>query len=339
VFRILIDTCVWLDLAKDYQQQALLEVLEELLRQKKISLILPETVCEEFARNKARVAKESGQSHSGVLKRVKEIVDKFGDPKRKRSVLEQLNEVDHKIPILGEKATESIGRIERMFATGSMLPASDSIKLKAGQRAIDKKAPFHRQRNGMDDAILIETYADCIRGAQPGERFAFITHNTRDFSHPTASDRLPHPDIESLFSRVKSLYSTSLGEVLKRVAPDQVSDIMLEHEWKYESRRLAEILNAPGELLDKIWYNRHWNMRIQIENGEVTLTDDKEGWRKRNTCQRDVWEGAKKAAKRLEKKYGLKNLGPWDDFEWGMLNGKLSALRWVLGDEWDMLDT
>jgi len=46
-----------------------------------------------------------------------------------------------------------------------------------------------------------------------------------------------------------------------------------------------------------------------------------------------------KAARNVERRYGKKNLGPWDDFEWGMINGKLSALRWILGDEWDMLDT
>jgi len=50
-------------------------------------------------------------------------------------------------------------------------------------------------------------------------------------------------------------------------------------------------------------------------------------------------EGALRAAVRAEEKFSLDNLGPWDDFEWGMINGKLSALRWVLGDEWDMLDT
>ena len=38
---------------------------------------------------------------------------------------------------------------------------------------------------------------------------------------------------------------------------------------------------------------------------------------------------AKAAAKRVEKKYGRKNLEPWTDFEWRMLNGKMSALNWI----------
>jgi len=36
---------------------------------------------------------------------------------------------------------------------------------------------------------------------------------------------------------------------------------------------------------------------------------------------------------------GPGQLGPYTDFELGMLNGKLSALRWVLGADWDFLDT
>ena len=40
-----------------------------------------------------------------------------------------------------------------------------------------------------------------------------------------------------------------------------------------------------------------------------------------------VWSRALAAAKRTEEEVGVENLGPWDDFDWGMLNGKLSALR------------
>jgi hypothetical protein len=94
-------------------------------------------------------------------------------------------------------------------------------------------------------------------------------------------------------------------------------------------------------LLDKIWYNRHLGLRYDVEKGKVKIIE-REQWSLENndrTVVRDIWEGAKKAAQNVEKRRGLSNLGPWDDFEWGMLNGKLSALRWVLGDDWDMLDT
>lgn len=80
------------------------------------------------------------------------------------------------------------------------------------------------------------------------------------------------------------------------------------------------------ELFDKIWYDRHQGLNYRIVNGLDTIHPD-------------IWESALKSAKRVEEKYGEENLDPYDDFEWGMLNGKLSAIRWSLGDEWDMLDT
>jgi hypothetical protein len=329
LLKTLIDTCVWLDLAKDYKQRAILSALEELIQQGEIELILPRTIISEFARNKGRVIEDSSRSLSSTLKRVKEAVEKFGDPRQKRTVLRQLNDMDHRLPTLGEAAVDTIGRIENLFARMPVIEISDAVKLRAAQRAIDRRAPFHRQRNGIEDAILIEVYADAAgTKAKAGTRFAFVTHNTKDFSYPNASNKLPHPDIAACFSARRSLYFITLGEALRRVAPTQFADLMIEQEWVEEPRRLTEIIAALDELFDKVWWNRHQNFLYRIKSGQETLTEG----------QKPFLEQGKKAARRIERKYGKENLG-WDDFEWGMLNGKLSALRWVLGDEWDMLDT
>jgi hypothetical protein len=258
-------------------------------------------------------------------------------------VLRQLNDVDHRLPTLGEVAVEAVARIEKLFSRTVIVEISDAIKLRAAQRAMDKRAPFHRQRNGIDDAILIEVYADAVAAqAVAGTRFGFVTHNTKDFSHPNASNKLPHPDIAACFSRVKSLYFITLGEALRRIQPAQFADLMVEQEWVDEPRRLTEIVEAIDELVTKVWYNRHQVRRQMIERGKIKIVE-KETFpvkdNQRRPIQRDIWEGALKAASKVEKRFGMEKLGPWDDFEWGMLNGKLSALRWVLGEDWDMLDT
>jgi hypothetical protein len=91
-------------------------------------------------------------------------------------------------------------------------------------------------------------------------------------------------------------------------------------------RNEQEIIAALDKLFDQVWYNRHHNFRYRVEHGITKVSDD-------------IWNLALSAAKQVEEKYEDSELGPWDDFEWGMINGKVSALRWVLGDEWDFLDT
>jgi len=103
--------------------------------------------------------------------------------------------------------------------------------------------------------------------------------------------------------------------------------------WEYglastRTRSADEILRWEREFCDVIWYDRKGVLQQKIKEGKETITPE-------------IKKGMLASMRKAEKKYGKKRLKNYykDTFEWGMLNGKLSALRWVLGDDWDMLDT
>jgi hypothetical protein len=344
MFKVLIDTCVWLDIAKEPKQAAVLDVVDEMIRLGLVTLIVPRIVLDEFRRNRDRIAREGTKSMSSHFKLVKDAVGKAGgDRKKIQAVISHLDDVDRNISIVGGTATASFDRIEKLLTASTIIESSEAVKLRAVQRAIEKKAPFHHNKNSMADAIIIETYAEFVRDKTlSGIRFAFITHNKNDFSIENGNQKIPHSDFANIFSRIKSLYFINLPEALRRIDPSLVTDILLESSWMQEARGLAEMLQAEDLLFNQVWYNRHWNMRSMIDDGKIKVVDKEIFPRvtgSQETIQRNILKDAIRAARNVERRYGKKNLGPWDDFEWGMINGKLSALRWALGDEWDMLDT
>jgi HJR/Mrr/RecB family endonuclease len=88
-------------------------------------------------------------------------------------------------------------------------------------------------------------------------------------------------------------------------------------------RSIPDIIAAEKEMFDKVWYGRSEKDPASAHPHLGPAMIDK----------------ILAAQKRVEDTYGYDEVQPGDQFEWGLLSGKLSTLRWVLGDEWDNLDS
>lgn len=134
------------------------------------------------------------------------------------------------------------------------------------------------------------------------------------------------PEEHLSFIAIRDQKLHELSHMISRLLDDYSSYKTNANSLDDSVRSDDEVSEALDELFDKIWYDRHQMLRHRVLNEGEEINPE-------------IWKGALAAAKRVEEKYGKENLGPYTYFEWGMLNGKLSALRWFFGDEWDMLDT
>lgn len=112
---------------------------------------------------------------------------------------------------------------------------------------------------------------------------------------------------------------------LRRIVADHL-DVAFRHNVEISSlRKVSDILEAESELTDKLWYGRK-------PSHEEDVSDQ---------FPEHIVKGMRDAMRGMEEKYGTEELMSHveSDWAWGYLSGKVAAIRWVLGYEWDMLDS
>ena len=105
------------------------------------------------------------------------------------------------------------------------------------------------------------------------------------------------------------------GNLVEMIPCDDEPDVL----FPMILRRADPIIEAAYRVLwDKVWWNRH--MAIHSMAGK--------------DCKSEPLIGCDKAMA-IEAKYGHDYLIPTSQVEWGITQGKMMALAWVHGSEWE----
>lgn len=200
VIHLLVDTSVWLDLAKRRDGQKWIVAVRVLMFQKKLELLVPAVVLDEFERNRGRIETAMTASVAERFRLLKKDLDEYGGEDR-HHVLDLLDGLAHQVPLIGAMTTRNFSDIAELLRKGHRLDPTDGDYARVVQRGLEKKAPFYRSKNSVADALLIELYRSAIDGADlESDRYCFVTSNHEDFSLPSGDRRQPHADLADLFA-------------------------------------------------------------------------------------------------------------------------------------------
>lgn len=140
----------------------------------------------------------------------------------------------------------------------------------------------------------------------------FLSNGSKDWIESYLSNNKPP-------FRLRHWERPQLGTMLRNHV-----DLAFRHDVSVASlRSVSEITAAEAEAYEQVWYGRK--------------PDDQHG----DYLDPKLKALLQKAMLETEEKFGLAKLedNVKDEFSWGFVSGKLSTLRWILGDEWDNLDT
>ena len=212
--------------------------------------------------------------------------------------------------------------------TGKSASPADSGRDIVGQRQVT---------DDLDGSVHLETwFIDCKhykRGVPPEKvagLVAWANAERPDVALIIASNFLSNPCKDWIRRTIEQNRPPFRIKYWERPVLERMVDArpdFLHQLFREDMRLQPEVLEAEQEYFDRLWYYRS-------TRGDAGGPDDPV-----DTYDPKLRQQVLAARARIEAQYGKQTLQPLDAFDLGMISGKLSALRWVIGDEWDFLDT
>ena len=190
----LVDTNVWISLLTEDKKRYLLNSLQKLTSEKKITLLVPAILLREWNLQKEIQLELFKKTHSATLN----VATHSGMQSIKPQLMNEIEEVKRKIQ-----------EIDFLLTEGIQIKISAKVKTLTIDRTNLRLAPFHNKITSLNDCQLYFSAIEYLRKRRITE-FFFITKNTKDFSNPEKPADELHVDL--LVEGLKICYFTELGK-------------------------------------------------------------------------------------------------------------------------------
>ena len=296
MYYLTLDTNTWIYLANGTEPVRLLTYIKQEVDKGYVTILLPEIIIKEWDKNKDNAVKQGSIKHfndiTNALDRILKLLGDKGERNILNFLLDEKEEKDSftdfvdnykkKREEIEEAISDNIKLIEDLFAHKStvIIKIEDKDYIRAGQYALEKKAPF-RNRNSFADALILFSLLDFVK-MKSIEGTLFISYNTDDFCEKKDGKKYLHPDLVTEFKDAKAKFYTIVGEALSTMQTDIISKQELEWIKQLQDEAQWEQNIEHCRICDGNNYN--FGNEVYFD-GKWTLIDERKGLKYQNPNQ------------------------------------------------------
>lgn len=240
---IILDTNWWIYLAQGKEPSSLEEILKK-LDSEEYQLLVPEIIVEEWDRNLEKTKADLEKSILEQSKNAYFIAEHLqgGEQVKFRSILNNYKTKEQERLKLVSSTINKINKIIKEKAI--IIKISDEVFRLVAEYAVAKKAPFHKNKNSVADALILFSSIEYLKktGNDKVGSSIFVSNNHRDFSSEDDKDVI-HDDLIGHLKSTNTAYERNLGKAMKLVVKmEQEVDAYLEK--KAESELIDEHIES-----------------------------------------------------------------------------------------------